>query len=152
MVIYNFDILFSILFSNLQAFQAQLEQLRPYWVCQWAGDHQESSSMCSQERHGGRTLLPDQVAPDSMNSRTDMAPELQGERPQAHVRCTPPPCLSSVWHWEALGLMRPSAATRVSGLWSQACAWALRHTLCLAWAHTCSWHTHTALRTVLTLI
>lgn len=52
MVVYNFDILFSILFPNLQAFQAQLEQLRPYWVCQWAGDHQESSSMCSQERHG----------------------------------------------------------------------------------------------------
>lgn len=99
MVISTPDILSSILLPNPQALQVQQEQLRLCWVCQWVEDHQESSSMCSQERHGGRTLLPDQVAPDSTNSPMYAAPELQGGRPRVRVRCTPPPvfeqCLAS---------------------------------------------------------
>lgn len=106
LVIYTFNILSSIFLPNIQALQAQLEQLRLCWVCQWVGDHQESSSMCSQERHGGRTLLPDQVASDSTSSLMYMASEPWGKRTSCPYQVS-----SSSHVWEASGIVRLGEAS-----------------------------------------
>lgn len=137
LVIYTFNILSSIFLANIQALQAQLEQLRLCWVCQWVGDHQESSSMCSQERHGGRT------AARSGSSWQHEQPDVRGLRATGWKDLVPmsgaflPPCLRSIWNW---GLGRPPAATTMPGLWRKACAQALRHTPWLCTCHTHSTH------------
>lgn len=144
LVIYTFNILSSIFLANIQALQAQLEQLRLCWVCQWVGDHQESSSMCIQERHGGRT------AARSGSSWQHEQPDVRGLRATGWKDLVPmsgaflPPCLRSIWNCEAWGGLQLLPQCQGCGGKPVHRPWDTHR--------DCAHVTHTALTTVLTLV
>lgn len=94
-----------------------------------------------------------QVAPDSTNSPMYVAPELQGERPRAHVRCIPSPVFEQCLAPGGFGLGKASSRYHsVSAAEPSVGTGPETPPACAGFRHTRAHATHSALRTVLTSI